>query len=316
MSHKTIVITGATGFVGQGLAVWLKKRHPDYKIIGIVRKDISSLDGYDSVYQCRFAVASLQRLLKDLQPDCVLHLAAFSYVGQNIKPDFNVFKNNLDISIAMAEAMAESCQGVPLIFASSGEVYGTAFNLHNPIAESAVPDPQNPYARSKLASEFAFRDILTPFSPVIALRLFNHFGAKQNDKFVIPSFAKQIANCERRDDIQTMQVGNLSNSRDFLSVHSVYAAYEAAINLSFSLGKEMHIYNICSGDAHKIEDIMHKLLSFSRKKLAVEQSNALLRGVEIKIAAGDFTAFQAKTGWKPFNDFDSTLLEVLNHWRI
>ncbi|MCH2772393.1 GDP-mannose 4,6-dehydratase, partial [Listeria monocytogenes] len=76
-------------------------------------------------------------------------------------------------------------------------VYGRAFLAVRPLPEAAVPDPQGPYARSKWFGETILRDLLAKAEVRLEiLRPFNQSGAGQDERFVVPSFAGQIARIE------------------------------------------------------------------------------------------------------------------------
>ena len=106
-------------------------------------------------------------------------------------------------------------------------------------------------------------------------------------------------------------VGNLNASRDFTDVRDMVRAYALAVE-KCDYGEA---YNICSGRAWKISEMLQLLLSMSHKKIEIRQDPARMRPSDVEILLGDYSKFHRKTGWKPEIPFETTLSDVLNYWR-
>ena len=247
-------------------------------------------------------------------PERVFHLAGLSSIRQSEGAARKAYEANVNGAGSLARGLCAHAPGAAVIFASSGEVYGGAFKSGDALAETAPVRPLNVYARSKLAAEILFQDVLSESCPVIALRLLNHSGPGQDERFVVPSFAAQIARIEKGLIPPRLAVGNLDVNRDFLDVADVIDAYMKALVLADS-AKGFQIYNIASGKLRSIRSILDRLVGLAQVKPSVEQSSELVRPVEIRSTLCDASAFQARTGWRPKRDFDETTAAILEWWR-
>jgi GDP-4-dehydro-6-deoxy-D-mannose reductase len=146
------------------------------------------------------------------------------------------------------------------------------------------------------------------------LRLLNHSGPGQDERFVVPSFAARIARMEKGLIPLLLTVGNLDVERDFLDVEDVLDAYMEALALSGS-AKGFDVYNVASGRMRSIRSILDRLVGIAAVKPSVEQASELMRPGEIRRTACDASAFRARTGWRPRRDFDDTLAATLEWWR-
>ncbi len=143
------------------------------------------------------------------------------------------------------------------------------------------------------------------------VRAFNHFGPRQSDAFVLPGFARQIALIEAGKAEPVVLVGNLQAKRDFLPVRDVVAAYLAVAER----GQPGQVYNVGSGKARSIGEILDLLLTFTNMPIRLREDLARMRPVDIPILEADISRIQAQTGWKPTISFESALKETLDYWR-
>ena len=198
-----------------------------------------------------------------------------------------------------------------MLFTSSVEVYGLTFN-HGIATEDSPLRPQSAYARSKAAAETMFADVLPATAQLIVARPSNHSGPGQDQAFVIPSFAAQIAGVEAGTSTE-IRVGNLDAERDFLDVRDVVEAYLALLAKAKDLPARA-IFNIASGHPVAIKDILKRLCALSYRDIEVVQDTNRLRPSEVSRVAIDISAITA-LGWAPRYTLDQLLLQVLNHQR-
>ncbi len=198
-----------------------------------------------------------------------------------------------------------------VVVAGSAEEYGAAAGTA-PCREDDAVLPISPYAVSKAAQTLLCRQYHRAWDvPVVVARAFSHTGPGQDDRFVFPSFAAQIAAAERGEQAPELWVGNLSAERDFLDVRDVVAAYRAL----GAGGRPGEVYNICSGRALTIGAGLEILLGAARLPLAVRQDPDRLRPVDIPRLVGDPAKLRRETGWEPVRDFPRTLRELLENAR-
>jgi GDP-4-dehydro-6-deoxy-D-mannose reductase len=314
-SSPRIVVTGANGFVGAALLPHLQRSFPTARITAVGGPSSLASHGAD-----------LDRIVADLtheddadrigrlQPDIVVHLAARSSVAASVRGGHDTMEANLVGTVNLAKAIRRRAKGAAFIFASSAEVYGASFRA-GAAREGAAMQPQNAYARSKAAAEWALTDLLGDAASVTILRLFNHTGPGQGEAFVIPSFAAQIARIEAGLAEPVIRVGNLSAIRDFLDLADVLTAYGSIIEQRISGAFGVETFNVCSGNGRSIQSIVDELVGLARLPVQVEVDPTRLRPSDIPVAVGDSAAFRERYEWTPRTNFNSTLEAVLDHWR-
>lgn len=146
---------------------------------------------------------------------------------------------------------------------------------------------------------------------LIMVRAFNHIGPNQTSVFVASDFCKQVAEIEAGKKKPILHVGNLSAKRDFTDVRDVVRAY----GLLIQHGKAGETYNIGSGHAISIQELLNIILSLSTAKILVSTDPARLRPSDIPVIEADITKLQDSIDWHPEISLKQTLLETLNYWR-
>jgi GDP-4-dehydro-6-deoxy-D-mannose reductase len=147
--------------------------------------------------------------------------------------------------------------------------------------------------------------------PVVRTRGFNHEGPRRGPVFVCSDFAKQIADIEKGRKEPVIRVGNLEARRDFTDVRDVVRGYW----LSLEKGQPGEVYNICSGRAWVIRDMLDHLFSLTTVKVKVEPEPARMRPSDVPVLLGDAAKFRKATGWEPEIPFEQTLRDLLDYWR-
>ena len=334
MSHhhapERILITGYGGFVAPYLARSCARRYPQARLYGLVHEASlpprPTLASGDQSIPAVTAVAGditdgarLRAVLLETRPDVIFHLAAASSVGASWQQPAEVLRVNTGGFIQLAESVrALSAEGIAprIVVSGSGEQYGLVRPEENPIAEDTLPRPTNPYAVSKVAQDlYAFQYHRAYGLDVIRASAFNHFGPGQRDDFVIPSFARQIAQIEAGSEAgraePVISVGNLGAERDFLPVDDVVAAYL----MLAEHGQAGEAYNIGSGTACSIEDVLQRLLKLARVTITVRVDPARFRPADVPVLCADTTRITRDTPWRPSDTLDACLQATLDYWR-
>ncbi len=172
--------------------------------------------------------------------------------------------------------------------------------------------PLSPYAVSKVTQDLLGYQYFRSYGlPIIRTRGFNHTGPRRGEVFVTSNFAKQVAEIEAKKKAPVIHVGNLEAKRDFTDVRDMVRAYW----LSLEKGQAGEVYNLGTGRAYAMQEVLDLLLSLSKVKVKVEVDPARLRPSDVPILLPDCSKFVTLTGWKPTIPFSKTLEDLLNYWR-
>ena len=315
---RRILVTGSSGFVGRhAIRALAKSAGPGDSIVGLGRlgqvEDPVSNVGFLKVDL--LDTVALSSAVADIRPTHILHLAALSSVHQANRSPLEAWRTNIVGLLNLADATIVEAAGATMVYVSSGEVYGSAFIEGSPVTESTIPAPRNVYSRTKLAGESLLSDLL-PSGDVklITLRPFNHVGPGQDTRFVVASFADQIARIECGMSPPQIDVGQLSPLRDFLDVRDVVDAYRAVIYNSGSL-PHGSLYNVCSGVSRTIASVLTDLQTQSTADFTIHVAGDRARPTEIPVTAGDASLIREAMGWCPSIPWEKTLADVLDYAR-
>jgi GDP-4-dehydro-6-deoxy-D-mannose reductase len=289
------LVTGGRGFAGAHLAQELTARGHDTIVLD--RRDGFDVTDRDAVHH-RFAA---------LRPDVVYHLAALTHVGESWSAGHSVWRVNAEGTLNVLDA-ARDASVRRVVVVGSAEEYGRAADASPRIAEDAALRPQSPYAVSKVAADYlALQAWLGHGLETIRVRPFNHTGAGQSPRFVIPALAARVARAER-EGTDAVVVGNLDAVRELLDVRDVARAYAALAEL----GAPGDVYNVCSGVGHRIGDVAERLLAMASRPLQLVVDPDLARPIDTPRLVGDPTKLAAATGWRAERPLDDTLQWVLD----
>jgi GDP-4-dehydro-6-deoxy-D-mannose reductase len=307
----TALITGASGFAGRHLVAELE-RATNWEIVGVGRSR-ASIGSRTQVLACDLRDANLiRRNVERFRPSVVFHLAAQSYVPKAIAAPAETLTNNLVAQVNLLEACRDVVPDATIVVVCSAEEYGFVEPDEVPVTEDQPFRPGNPYAVSKIAQDMlAYQYARSSAMRIIRLRPFNHFGPGQSDRFVLSSFARQIADAEAGRIEPCILAGNLGARRDFLDVRDVVRAYRLAAEHS----ETRDVYNLATGQAWMIGDLLDQLRAMARIRLSVRQDPARMRPSDVPILSGDASKFRRLTGWEPEISITQSLQDLLDDWR-
>ena len=294
------LVTGASGFVGRHLVAHLRELGDD--VVACDRRGVAGgavpLDVADP--------AAVTRLVREVAPDAIYHLAARSHVGESWEPGDELTRVNVGGTAAVVAACRTTAVTRVLVVGSAEE-YGPVADEHGPVGEHTPLAPLSPYGASKRDAELVALAAWTEHEvPVVGVRAFNHTGPGQAPSFFVPGFARRIARAERDGDDDIM-VGNLDSVRDFTDVRDVVRAYRLLVQR----GDAGEVYNVCSGEGVRIGDLAERLLDRSARPLRLRVDPELVRPVEVPVFVGDPAKLVSATGWSPTVPLDRTLDDVL-----
>ncbi len=313
-----VLITGITGFVGSHLADYCLALDEPIEVIGTYRwrsrrDNIEHLEGAIELHECDLRDASSVRsLLADTRPDRIFHLAAQSYVPSSWNSPGETLTTNVMCQLNVFEAMRELGSDASIQIAGSSEEYGLVHPDEVPITEDSPLRPLSPYAVSKVAQDMlAYQYFQSYGLKAVRTRAFNHTGPRRGEVFVTSNFARQIAEIEAGRREPVIHVGDLSPRRDFTDVRDIVRAYW----LSLEHCEPGEVYNVASGKAYRIQEILDILLGNTDRDIEVREDPARLRVSDVPLLLGDSSRFCEATGWTPEIPFEQTAKDLLDYWR-
>jgi GDP-4-dehydro-6-deoxy-D-mannose reductase len=312
-----VLITGFTGFVGSHLADYLVARG-DVEVFGTHRwrsrlDNVEHLRGRVQFVECDLRDGgAVRRVLREVRPDRLFHLAAQSYVPTSWLAPGETLTGNLGGQLNVFEAVRELDLPTRIQIAGSSEEYGLVHSDEVPIREENPLRPLSPYAVSKVGQDLlAYQYWQSYRLHVVRTRGFNHTGPRRGEVFVTSNFARQVAEIEKGAREPVVRVGNLEAVRDFTDVRDMVRAYWEALEQ----GVPGEVYNICSGRGYTARQVLEILLGLAHVSVEIREDPARMRPSDVALLVGDCSKFRKTTGWQPTIPFEVTLKDVLEYWR-
>lgn len=328
------LITGVTGMVGSHLADFLLA-NTDWDVYGVCRWR-SPLDNVEHLLERAnrkdrvfFEYAdindemSLIKVIRDIKPDYVFHLAAQSYPLTSFTAPIDTLNTNILGTCRLLEAIRlemetdKSYKPVVHVCASS-EVFGKIPAAKKPetgIHEECPFHPASPYAISKVGTDLLGRYYAEAYGmTVMTTRMFTHTGPRRGDVFHESTFAKQIAMIEAGLIEPVVKVGNLKSLRTYADVRDAVRAYYMLVTVDPVPGE---YYNIGGSYTCEVGDTLQTLISYSIRKddIRVEVDPERLRPIDADLQIPDCRKFKKHTGWEPQISFATTMRDLLEYWR-
>lgn len=276
-------VTGARGFVGRWLVEALRKA--GWRVTTADRRGPADL------------VGDLRRVsLRDVRADVVFHLAAFAHPGASVEAAAEVY----DVNVSATARLLREVRAGRFVLASTATVYRPSLR---PLDETAPLRPRTPYAASKLCAEGVAR---ASGRDVVILRPSNHTGPGQEEAYVCPRIARQVARAEAGGP-RSLVLGDLAAARDFFDVRDMARAYI----LAAERGAAGAVYNVGTGRPVPIRRIVEVLVSLSRVALRVRARE----GPSNDVLSCNPSFFRAATGWSAAIPLERTLADLLEHER-
>jgi GDP-4-dehydro-6-deoxy-D-mannose reductase len=308
MQGRGTLITGAAGFAGghlltllagtsqTPLLAWSRGPHPAER--GVTWRQVDITDK-----------AAVDRAIQDMAPARLVHLAGSSHVGLSWQNSLEPLRTNVLGTHHVLEAVRRHVPACRVLVVTSALVYQAS---SEPISEATPLAPSSPYGLSKLAQDqLALGAAHDDGLQVVVARPFNHIGPAQDPTFSVPSFAREIALIEAGAVPPVIHVGNLDAERDLTDVRDVAAAYAQLLER----GTAGRAYNICSGTAHRIGDVLDRLIALARVPVTLAFDPERLRPSDLPRIVGDSTRLRTELGWSPKRSLDDTLRDTLDWWR-
>lgn len=300
------LVTGANGFVGRYFIEYLLEIEKNAEVYGVdVTQNCLTPIKYKQIDLSD--KLSTYKIISEIKPDYIVHLAAMSSVAQSWIEPAKCFLNNTGVFLNIADGVRELGLSCRILSVGSSEEYGL---YDQPMKENFILHPKNPYSVARLSQEYLSKLYVDNFDmDIVMTRSFNHIGPRQNPKFVIPSFVKQLVNISKGKQ-SDLVVGNIEVIRDFLDVRDVVNAYYKILKNS----KSRQVYNVCSGVGIKLREIIDLISNQLNihPNIVIEKNK--IRPNEILSVIGDNNKLKNELGWKPLHSLKSTIIDMIRDY--
>jgi GDP-4-dehydro-6-deoxy-D-mannose reductase len=250
---------------------------------------------------------AVRTALDQLRPAWIFHCAGAAHVGRSWDSTEETYAVNVRGTHNVVESLRECEIRARVLIPSSAMVYAPS---GKPLREADPLVPSSPYGLSKLAQELVASDPEAPERCVVA-RAFNHLGPRQDPRFAASQFARRIAEIEAGLLDAEIAVGNLDARRDLTDVRDTVRAYR----LILEHGTPGRTYNVCSGRAVAIGELLDLLLSRSQIRIRIRLDPARFRPNDLPLVLGDPTRLATELGWRAEIPLEQTADDLLDFWR-
>jgi GDP-4-dehydro-6-deoxy-D-mannose reductase len=310
LAGARVLVTGVGGFVGPHLVQALTARGASVRGAGLgappagTRLEMWQEADFADLNQAGAAVAAAPT-------DAIVHLAGQSSAARSFEAPEETFRANVSGTWTLLEAVRTHAPGARVLVVGTSEVYG-AMEPGTPATEETPFAPVSPYALSKAAAETVAVAYASAHGlDVVRARPFGHTGPGQTDRFVVPSFARQLAAIEIGRAEPVLRVGNLDVTRDLSDVRDIVRGYAALLER----GTTGEVYNLCRGEGVHLRQLVSDLVAMARVQVRVEVDPARLRPADMPWLVGDASRIRQATGWRAERPFGATLNDVLDDQR-
>lgn len=309
--NRPTLVTGAAGFAGGHLVSLVRQDGPvegwyrpgtrpseaALALTGVSWREVDLRDA-----------ASVDAALAALRPSAVYHLAGAANQGNSWSNSDVALDLNARVTHVLLQAIRRHAPDARVLVTTSAALYAMS---DTPLTEDDPIAPATPYAVSKLAQEMVAQAARHDGLDVVVVRPFNHIGPGQDLGFFAPAFARQLARMEAGLEPGPVRVGNLTPRRDFTDVRDTVRAYR----LLLQRGTGGQVYNVCSGQAVAIGDMLDMLRAAVSVPVDVVVDQTRLRPVDVPVLLGSHARLTDATGWRPEIPLTQTMHDILDEQR-
>jgi GDP-4-dehydro-6-deoxy-D-mannose reductase len=303
-------VTGAAGFVGSHVVTAL--REDDVPVVAMMRRGVADpgQEGLRVIMADLRDTAAIDAAIADVRPDVIYHCAGAAHVQRAWHTSAEALETNVIGTHRLLDAVRRARLAPRVLIPGSAMIYRPTTEI---IGEGHPIGPTNPYGLSKVAVELlAQRAVGEDGIPALIARPFNHVGPRQDPSFFSAAFARQIARIEAGALEPVIAVGNLDAERDLTDVRDTVRAYRMLVER----GEPGRPYNVCSGRAYRVGDILERLLALAHVRIEVRSDPALFRPNDIPRLCGSAQRIESEIGWRPEIPIGDTLQNLLAYWRV
>jgi GDP-4-dehydro-6-deoxy-D-mannose reductase len=280
---------------------------------GVWPKELAHLQNQAELVSCDLHDRDrLAKLIHSNSPDWVFHLAGYANTGKSFEEPEHCWRDNLDATRQLFDAIAQSKTRPRILFVSTGLIYGDPDPGLEYSDERTTLKPASPYAASKAAADLvAYQVSRTAKLDVMRVRLFNQIGPRQSADYAIPNFARQIVAIEQGEQKPLLETGDLSAYRDLTDVRDMVRA----MILVMQKGESGSVYNAGSGSVRQIGEVLRMMIELAHVSVEVRTTSGTGRLGDTTKSKADPRKLKMATGWEPVYELKQTLLDVLENWR-
>jgi len=309
LAHR-ILVTGASGFVGSALLQLLARDHGECEVFafGHGNRQMNPIDLVDR--------SAVEAAIRKTRPTALVHLAAVAAPADARNAPRHAWDVNVTGTMNLAESVMRHAPEARFVYVGSSEAYGASFQsaAGRPVTENEPLRPTTVYGATKAAADLMIGQMAYDGLRAVRCRPFNHTGPGQSDAYVVPAFARQVAEIMAGKNDPVIHVGNLEVERDFLDVRDVVRAYARLATVDLDAEPD-RVYNIASGQPRKIRDILDMLIARSGLDIEVRTDPERLRLNDTPFVCGDASRARDRLNWRPVVPFEQTIADVLDYWR-
>ena len=311
----SVLVTGGAGYIGSHTCVALMEAGWEVAVLDSLENSssaavdaVAEITGHRprlDVGDCRDE-AAVEKVISEIRPDAVLHFAGLKSVPESVADPLRYYRHNLESAAALLSVM-ERCGVRRIVFSSSATVYGPPDVL--PVSELAKTRPANPYGWTKLMIEQMIADVVQSDSRWSAslLRYFNPVGAHPSgligeDPEGIPGnlmpYLLQVA-VDRRPQLPLYGTDYPTPDgtalRDYIHVMDLAEGHLAALQGLESIAGEVHTYNLGTGRAASVREVIAAMREASGHPLPYEEFDR--RPGDVPELWADPSKARSELGW-------------------
>ncbi len=304
LRQRPVLITGAAGFAGRALADDLAGDEMPVARLGLGAFDNG---GDGRTFSCDITdPAALDAAVAAVRPGLTFHLAAIAAPARAAADQRAAWRTNLIGTMNLLDSLSRHAPASRFLLVSSAAVYGSVSRADCPLREHHPAAPVDCYGATKRAAEIATLGKPGEALQVFVARPFNHLGPGQSDDFLPGLLARRVAVIAGGGRAE-IRLGNLNGWRDYTDVRDVVRAYRAIVNR----GRANRIYNVCSGRAIKVADLVSAFCRHAARPVAIESTSSVADGT-LPYLEGSADRLTEECDWRPTISLEQSVADAVS----
>lgn len=301
-----------SGFITRNLIEYFKFFDKNVQILLIYNNH--KLEEFENVKQLSIK-ENIEDVLLQEKPEYIIILQGNSFVSNNTSIESSTKDNMLKSAIFLEKVYELDVSKFikKILVVGSASEYGKFYD--KPILEDFALHPTSLYGLSKIFLYNASMYFVERGLPIVYIRQFNTVGVGQRDNFVFSFFSKNIIKIEKGLEEPILNVGDLSQERDFLDVRDTCLAY----HMLMQKGVIGETYNVASGEYISIGKLLHLMIEKSDLSIddlkIIENKNLFSKEASLSRRLHADIDKLKKLGFKPKYHLENTIIDILEHWR-